>query len=381
VERFLGNVITLFSHLAQGAAPFGGVLLADINLFVHALALIPVSVLRTAIPAGHLPVRRRSRPTARSTAIMHGVNVAVAAVSKTMSVNASVAVAGAAATISAVDAERVRDRAGRRGRGDRTVREGRRRSGSSSVDGRVQRRDRVAVRERGGRSQRRDAEIAAAFEGMNSIFATETEVVAASAASFRRVDAGRSPRRDRRSRGDRRSRDCRAMATAPIGPSIGPAIDAPSPRGGRPRQRQSAAAAISSAAAIAARASTCIDSAKLAADAATTSVSVAKIEFMPRMRRRSRRSRRWLRPPRSRTATDLAAGRGHRRCCCAAASAFSDCAIASASAACAIATRSASTALIVAAAPATATLALTLIVLDTAATATLTPCMIAVIAP
>jgi len=65
VERFLGNVITLFSHLAQGAAPFGGVLLADINLFVHALALIPVSVLRTAIPLA-ISLYARSRPTARS---------------------------------------------------------------------------------------------------------------------------------------------------------------------------------------------------------------------------------------------------------------------------------------------------------------------------
>lgn len=50
VEHTLANVITLIAHLAEGAAPFGGVLLNDINLFVGALDKIPVPLLQTAVP-------------------------------------------------------------------------------------------------------------------------------------------------------------------------------------------------------------------------------------------------------------------------------------------------------------------------------------------
>lgn len=50
VMSFLGELITLLSHVAQGAAPFGGVLLNDLSLFTRALDAIPVNVLRDLIP-------------------------------------------------------------------------------------------------------------------------------------------------------------------------------------------------------------------------------------------------------------------------------------------------------------------------------------------
>ena len=50
VEQFIGNVITLVAHLIEASAPFGGVVLNDFTLFVHVLNMIPVGVLKDAIP-------------------------------------------------------------------------------------------------------------------------------------------------------------------------------------------------------------------------------------------------------------------------------------------------------------------------------------------
>jgi hypothetical protein len=50
VMNLLGSLIVLVSHLAQGAAPFGGVLLTGITAFIHVLDQIPIGVLQTAIP-------------------------------------------------------------------------------------------------------------------------------------------------------------------------------------------------------------------------------------------------------------------------------------------------------------------------------------------
>lgn len=44
------NLVAILAHLVEGAAPFGGVLLHDIDDFTGALAKIPVGVLQTAIP-------------------------------------------------------------------------------------------------------------------------------------------------------------------------------------------------------------------------------------------------------------------------------------------------------------------------------------------
>ena len=50
VMHLLGNLVELLSHVAQGAAPFGGVMLHSLVLFTDALNAIPVDVLRVLIP-------------------------------------------------------------------------------------------------------------------------------------------------------------------------------------------------------------------------------------------------------------------------------------------------------------------------------------------
>jgi hypothetical protein len=50
VEQFLGEVITLISHLAQGSANFGGQVLVGLTGFVRVLNAIPIGVLQVAVP-------------------------------------------------------------------------------------------------------------------------------------------------------------------------------------------------------------------------------------------------------------------------------------------------------------------------------------------
>jgi hypothetical protein len=50
VMQFLGQLVVLFGHLAQGAAPFGGVILTDITLLVRALNALPIGTLQVLIP-------------------------------------------------------------------------------------------------------------------------------------------------------------------------------------------------------------------------------------------------------------------------------------------------------------------------------------------
>lgn len=50
VMQFLGQLLVLIGHLAQGMAPFGGAVLMDINLLVRALNAIPIPVLQAAVP-------------------------------------------------------------------------------------------------------------------------------------------------------------------------------------------------------------------------------------------------------------------------------------------------------------------------------------------
>lgn len=104
VMTFLGEVITLFSHLAQGAAPFGGVLLNDINLFVGALDKIPVDVLRVAIPlAVSLYVAMKAYQGI--SAIVTGVSSAVNAMKAPFVTSATAAEAASLATQAAVAEE------------------------------------------------------------------------------------------------------------------------------------------------------------------------------------------------------------------------------------------------------------------------------------
>ena len=50
VEQFLGQLLTLISHLAQSGASFGGVMLTELTAFVRVLNAIPIGVLQAAIP-------------------------------------------------------------------------------------------------------------------------------------------------------------------------------------------------------------------------------------------------------------------------------------------------------------------------------------------
>lgn len=183
VLQLAGGLVTLFSHLAQGAAPFGGVLLQDINLFVDALDAIPVDVLRTAIPLA-ISLYAAFKAYGAITAIVHGVNIAVAATTKTLGYQAVAASTAAAATISAIDAERIAvaranelEAQAISEKADAAAAAAAAMTVSSGEIASLFANEAIAA-------DTATAEIAAAFEGMNSLFATENEVVAASAAQF-----------------------------------------------------------------------------------------------------------------------------------------------------------------------------------------------------
>jgi hypothetical protein len=109
VLRLGGELVTLFAHLAAGAAPFGGALLGDLNLFVGALDAIPVSVLREAIPLA-VSLYAAFKAYQGVNAIVAGVSTAVAGM-KTAWASANAGVIASEATAAAAVAKSEADKA------------------------------------------------------------------------------------------------------------------------------------------------------------------------------------------------------------------------------------------------------------------------------
>jgi hypothetical protein len=79
VLDFLGQLVTLLSHITQAAAPFGGVMLNDLTLFVHVLNDIPLPVLQQLIPLlieGYAAAKLYQAVTPIFTAVKAAVNAA-----------------------------------------------------------------------------------------------------------------------------------------------------------------------------------------------------------------------------------------------------------------------------------------------------------------
>lgn len=96
VMQFLGNLVTLFGHIMQAAAPMGGVILGGLGVLVRVLDALPIGVLQTLIPlliAGYAALKTYQGVSA----IMAGVNKALDKMGASAAANAAAQTAAAAA--------------------------------------------------------------------------------------------------------------------------------------------------------------------------------------------------------------------------------------------------------------------------------------------
>lgn len=182
VQQLLGELVVLVAHLVTAAAPFGGALLTDITLLVGALDKIPIGVLQTAIPLT-ISLYVALKAYQGITAIVLGLNKAIAG----MSAPFGTAATASAASTAAQTADQLRLEAGYAQMAaeisvaNAAIARSNAETAAAMVAGTEGTISLFAGE--GAAAVGLEAEMAAAYEGMNSLFASHDDRVAASTAA------------------------------------------------------------------------------------------------------------------------------------------------------------------------------------------------------
>jgi len=181
VMQFLGNLIVLFSHLAQAAAPFGGTLLTGLNLLVTALDAIPIGVLQTAIPlvvSLYVALKAYQGITAVMAGVSTGIGAVTAKIAALDAVETARATAATAAALQVQAAAEAEAAVVAHARAAEATAAAEAAAAVAAASGEMD----SLFGSTAGAATAASSEMAAAFAGMGSLFASEADVVAAAAA-------------------------------------------------------------------------------------------------------------------------------------------------------------------------------------------------------